>query len=179
LSECQSALKGLGPSIYKPDANAPKTSPFKKGGANGQSTTSNNGSAVNRPAFASNTPWKFSESEEDWGKTCSVETTAGNIRVGFMGSPGKDLVGYVDGLFEGDTKADWQVDQAPAVTVDGGQDDYFGWHGFYNLGEGLLLQVAVGKELSVGNVNDRHVLVGLQGAAQAVPAFMACFHTSK
>lgn len=47
-----------------------------------------------------------------------------------MGSSGKDLTGYVDGLVVGDTIATWRVDGRLPYSLIGGSNAYFGWTEF-------------------------------------------------
>jgi hypothetical protein len=126
-------------------------------------------------AAAPSDVWRFTTSEEDWGETCYVETQKGDIKVGFMGSPGKHPVGYVEGVFKGDSRATWHVDDKRAYVSDGGQNDYFGWHEFDQLNMDLLDQMAQGTELAVTGTKGERVVVDLTGAAEPISKFKACF----
>ncbi|RFB99340.1 hypothetical protein B5K11_02610 [Rhizobium leguminosarum bv. trifolii] len=126
------------------------------------------------PAAPSGT-WRFTAREEDWGETCFVETENGNVKVGFMASPGEDIIGYVDGVFQGETRATWHVDDKPAYVSDGSQSDYFGWHEFDQLPVDLLDQISHGNELAVTGAKGERAIVSLTGATEAVSKFKACF----
>ncbi|WP_207797761.1 hypothetical protein [Rhizobium hidalgonense] len=130
------------------------------------------------PAAPSGT-WRFAAQDEDWGATCFVETENGNIKVGFMASPGEHIVGYVEGVFQGETRATWHVDDKPAYVSDGGQSDYFGWHEFDQLPVDLLEQISDGNELAITGMTGERVVVGLAGAIRAVSNFKACLDKPK
>ncbi|MDK4733534.1 hypothetical protein [Rhizobium sp. CNPSo 3490] len=123
--------------------------------------------------------WRFTSNEEDWGETCFVETQKGDIKIGFMASPGQHFSGFVEGLFKGDTRATWHVDDKNAFVSDGGQNDYFGWHEFDKLSVDLLDQISHGNELAITGMTGERVVVGLQGAGKAVSRFTACFDKLK
>jgi hypothetical protein len=98
--------------------------------------------------------------------------------VGFMGSPGKDLVGFVSSVFSGETRATWHVDDKPAYVSDGGQSDYFGWHEFGQLPVELLEQTAQGNQLAVTGANGERIVVDLTGAVEPISKFRTCFGKS-
>ena len=155
-------------SPLKPQASTAANSPSQPPIVDGQRTDQTK-------AATPSDVWRFATSEEDWGETCFIETQKGDIKVGFMGSPGKDLVGYVEGVFKGDTRATWHInDQQPFVS-DGVQSDYFGWHEFDQLDMGLLDQMAQGKELAVTGAKGERVVVNLRGAAETISKFKACY----
>jgi hypothetical protein len=118
--------------------------------------------------------WQFDAREEDWGETCFVESWNGDIKIGFMGKPGEDFVGFVEGVFKDEAKATWQVDDRPAVVSEGGQSDYFGWHEFGQLPMNFLDQISQGKELTVAGAKGDRVAASLTGAADALSKFEAC-----
>ncbi|MBY5658482.1 hypothetical protein [Rhizobium leguminosarum] len=126
-------------------------------------------------AVAPSSQWSFKADEEDWGDSCVLETQDGNIKVGFMGSPGKHLVAFVEGVFKGETRATWHVDDKPAYVSDGSQNDYFDWHEFGQLPMDLLDQMSVSKELAVTGAKGERVVVTLGGAAEALSKFRTCF----
>ncbi len=184
FAECRTALVALGPQLFAGTASvdAAPTSPFSPlaPSAAVAPDLSNGGKPEADDAIpAPSSMWEFSEGEEDWGKTCFVSAKAGEVTVGFMGSPGKNLLGYVDGLFEGDTPTSWMVNGQQSVLSTGSVNDYFGWHEFTDIGEDFIAQLAMGERLTVSNLGDKRVVVSLKGAAEAVPAFMACFHATK
>ncbi|NKL21565.1 hypothetical protein [Rhizobium leguminosarum] len=129
-------------------------------------------------AVAPSEQWQFSIREEDWGKTCYAEIQKRDVKVGFMGSPGEHLIGFVEGVFKGETRATWHVDDKPAYVSDGSQNDYFGWHDFDQLPADLLEQMSAGKELAITGAKGERVVVGLSGAAEAVSKFKACLNKS-
>ncbi|MBY5363029.1 hypothetical protein HFO98_18070 [Rhizobium leguminosarum] len=72
--------------------------------------------------------WAFSRAEEDCGEARYAKTQVGDVKVGFMGAPGKDLVGCA---FTGDVHVTWEVDKKGTELSEGCEDDYFDWHSFY------------------------------------------------
>ncbi|MGO7347457.1 hypothetical protein ACCS92_08960 [Rhizobium ruizarguesonis] len=167
FSKCLLDLRGLNVASSGGAAGG-ATSPFKKSGPT-ENTTS-----APTPATLPSSEWLFSKSEEDWGETCYAETKGAGIKVGFMGSPGKDLIGYVDGLVDGDTIATWRVDEAQSHSLIGGQSDYFGWTQF-EVPDDLLDEAAHGRALAITASNGKQLVVSLKGAAEAIPIFNACF----
>lgn len=126
------------------------------------------------PATPIKGTWTFSTSEEDWGPTCYLETQNGSVKVGFMAAPGKDVMGYVEGLFEGETRAAWRVDYGTPHMSDGGPSDYSGWHEFGQLPASILDEAAGGRELTVTDRTGKRVALSLDGASNAVPQFKQC-----
>jgi hypothetical protein len=173
LGECQNALIAMGPKLFGGGQSAENsaTSPF-----NEKAPTAPPPQAV-KPSNSDNkilaNDWVFSQVEEDWGETCFAKTQTGDVKVGFMGSPGNELIGYVDGLFDGDTIATWRVDDAGSQSLIGGPSDYFGWTEFTVSAE-LLAEVAHGRELAITGSSGKQVVLSLKGAAEAIPAFNAC-----
>ncbi|MBX5202426.1 hypothetical protein [Rhizobium sp. NZLR1] len=155
------------------------TSPLKPQASSGADSASQAPPIANDQveAAARSDVWRFTTAEEDWGETCYAEVRKGDIKVGFMASPGEEIVGFVEGLFTGDTRATWHVDDKRAYVSDGGQSDYSGWHEFDQLPADLLEQMSQGKELSVTGAKGERVVVGLNGATEAIPKFKACFGT--
>jgi hypothetical protein len=120
--------------------------------------------------------WRFSSGDEDWGKTCFVEASSGDKKVGFMAAPGKNMVAYVDGVFNKDTQATWRVDDQKPYASDGGVSDYFGWMEFDDLPQQLLGDVASGQHvLQITPTTGSKLVVRLTGASAAISAFNACF----
>jgi len=118
--------------------------------------------------------WSYESSEEDWGQTCFVSTRVGDVKVGFMASPGKDLIGYVDGLFQGDVSATWKVDDKISRVSEGGVNDYFGWHEFGDLGGEMLTAMTTGQQLTISTPAGKSIAVGLRGASAAITSFLRC-----
>lgn len=118
--------------------------------------------------------WQSGAREEDWGETCFVESRNGDIKIGFMGSPGEDFVGFVEGVFKDEAKATWQVDDRPAAVSEGSQSDYFGWREFGQLPMNLLDQISQGNELAITGAKGERAIVNLTGATEAVSKFKAC-----
>jgi len=158
------------------------TSPLKRQAPPSTETSSppidNGQRADSAEAVAPSEQWQFSTREEDWGKTCYAEIQKGDVKVGFMGSPGEHLIGFVEGVFKGETRATWHVDDKRAYVSDGSQNDYFGWHDFDQLPADLLEQMSAGKELAITGAKGERVVVGLSGAAEAVSEFRACLNKS-
>ncbi|MBX5238042.1 hypothetical protein [Rhizobium sp. NLR22b] len=168
LSRCDVDLRGLQASSIDGDA---KTSPF--GGASSPTNSSGQSSGADQLQPPSN--WEFYTREVDWGRTCFVQTHRGIAMVGFMGSPGNGLVGFVSSVFSGETRATWHVDDKPAYVSDGSESDYFTWHEFGQLPMELLDQMAQGNELAVTSAKGERVAVNLTGAADVLSKFTACF----
>ncbi len=168
FSRCLLDLRGFNVASSAGAADG-ATSPFTQKSAPTENTTT-----PPTPATPPSSDWKFSKTEEDWGETCYASTKAGDIKVGFMGSPGEGLIGYVDGLFDGNTIATWRVDNAESQSMIGGPSDYSGWTEF-SVPVELLDGVAHGRELAITGSSGKQVVVSLKGAAEAIPAFDACF----
>ncbi|MBX5201034.1 hypothetical protein [Rhizobium sp. NZLR1] len=168
FNRCDVDLRGLHASATEGNTD---TSPFAA--ASSSVTPSGQSSSADRPQPATN--WEFYTRDEDWGSTCFVQTHRGITMVGFIGSPGKELVGFVSSLFSGETKATWHVDDSPAYVVEGDQDDYFTWHSFGPMPPAILDQVAQGKDLAVTSAKGERVVIDLGGAADPVSKFKACF----
>lgn len=173
FKRCDLDLRGLQSKAEQGDSSQQATSPFGAASPTGQPPV--------QPSVGSQLPavlpdWEFYTRDEDWGHTCFAQTHHGIVTVGFMGSPGKgDLVGFVSGLFSGDTRATWHVDDKPAYVSNGGESDYFGWNEFGQLPMELLDQMSAGNELAVTGAKGERVVVSLSGAAEAVSKFKVCF----
>jgi len=159
------------------------TSPLKPQAPHGAQTSSppiDNGQRADQAeAAAPSDVWRFTTTEADWGETCYVETQKGDSKVGFMGSPGEHLIGFVEGVFKGETRATWHVDDKPAYVSDGSQNDYSGWHEFDQLPMDLLDQISNGKELAITGAKGERTVVSLKGASEAVSRLKACFGTAE
>lgn len=180
LRRCVTDLKQRGGSFYPeagPVDGGAATSPFNQPNDSDSSpeVTSEAGPAPVSPTTAeAATEWRFDTAEEDWGKTCFAETQSGGDRVGFMASPGKAASGYVEGLFNGGTRATWRVDDGPPYVSDGSENGYYGWHQFDQLSAELLTDVAGGTELAITNLDGKRIVVPLRGAKQALLSFAEC-----
>ncbi|MDW9408560.1 hypothetical protein GOB18_07890 [Sinorhizobium meliloti] len=180
LRRCVTDLKQRGGSFYPeagPADGEAATSPFNESNdsASSPKISSEAGAAPVSPTAAeAATEWRFDTAEEDWGKTCFAEMQSGDVRVGFMASPGKAATGYVEGLFSGGTRATWRVDDGIPYVSDGSENGYFGWHQFDQLSEELLTDVAGGNELAVTNLDGKRIVVPLDGAKQALLSFAEC-----
>lgn len=155
------------------------TSPLKQKASTGTDSSSqppivNEQRADQVKTAAPSDAWRFTSNEEDWGETCFVETQKGDVKIGFMASPGEHFFGFVEGVFKGDTRATWHVDDKHAYVSDGGQSDYFGWHEFGELSVDLLDQISHGNELAITGMTGERAVVGLEGAAEAVSRFKTC-----
>ncbi len=173
FKQCRIALTKLGPSIYHGSDNDSATSPFDQSESNEGQTSSEGPGAASSASSVSNA-WTFTVGEEDWGETCVAKTQLGGVTVGFMASPGKGFVGFVEGAFDGDVTALWRVDDKISRVSAGSQSHYFGWHQFGELTDDLLTAVANGQQLTIDAFNNKRVVVGLQGAPQAISAFRQC-----
>jgi hypothetical protein len=173
FKRCALDLRGLQSKTEQDGSSQEVTSPFGAASPTGQPPA--------QPSVSSQLPagpsdWEFYTRDEDWGTTCFAQTHRGIVMVGFMGSPGKDdLVGFVSGLFSGDTRATWHVDDKPAYVSDGSESDYFSWHEFGQLPMELLDQMAQGTELAVTGAKGERVAVSLTGAADVLSKFKGCF----
>ena len=167
---CDVDLRGL--AVSSADNDEKGTSPFS-------ATSPTPNPSVQSPDSSGAwvpTDWEFYTRDEDWGLTCFVQTHWGISMVGFMGSPGKDLVGFVSSVFSGETRATWHVDDKPPFVSDGAESDYFSWHEFSQLPMELLDQMAQGKELAVTGAKGERVVVSLTGASDPISKFKACFN---
>jgi hypothetical protein len=174
FKRCGLDLRGLHSKANQTSSNREVTSPFGATSPTGAPSAQPSGITDAAPP-AVGAEWEFYTRDEDWGHTCFVQTHHGITMVGFMGSPGKDLVGFVSSLFSGDTRATWHIDDKPAYVSDGGVSEYFGWHEFGKLPTELLDQMSQGKEMSVTGAEGERVVLDLAGAADAVSKFKACF----
>jgi hypothetical protein len=177
FKRCALDLRGLQFKTEQDGSSQEVTSPFGAASPAGQPPAHSSGTD-NAPTPTAGTAWEFYTRDEDWGLTCFVQTHHGIVMVGFMGSPVKDLVGFVSSLFSDETRATWHVDDRPAYVSDGSESDYFSWHEFGQLPAGLLDQVSQGKELAVTGTKGERVVVGLTGATEAISKFKACFNQS-
>ncbi|ANP88266.1 hypothetical protein [Rhizobium leguminosarum] len=173
FKRCGLDLRGMQSKAEQDDSSQQSTSPFGAASPAGQPPAQ---SSASSQSLAAPSDWEFYARDEDWGHTCFVQTHNGIVMVGFMGSSGKDLIGFVSSLFSGETRATWHVDDKPAYVSDGGESDYFGWHEFGQLPMELLDQASEGKEMAVTGGSGERVLVDLRGAAEAVSKFKACFN---
>lgn len=184
---CISTLIGLGPSLFKaPQASS--TSPFAQLSGEGAGTGSQvpaNPSVMlqNSPpksaaaTTASTSPWTFEQREEDWGDTCFVEAKQGDVTVGFMGAPGKEFVAFVEnGNFDGIVRASWQVDDKTVQMSNGHPEDYFGWHGFYEISPQILDEGKNGKKLEIADLDGKTIAISLADAGRPFSQFQACFN---
>lgn len=174
FKDCLTALKKLGPSLYK-TVKSSETSPFNKqpgqsgfkfgitpGNSNPPFQTSPEASKTVEPSPPA-CPWSFEKREEDWGDTCYVETTQGDMLVGFMGAPGKDLVAFVENGFTGSVTTTWKIDGGGSCASDGDVANYSGWQEFYGLPTDSLADAKRAKLLTISdNVSETIKLALLQ-----------------
>jgi hypothetical protein len=172
FKRCALDLRGLQSKTEQDGSSQEVTSPFSAVSPMGQPPAQP--SAIAPPPTTASA-WEFYTRDEDWGPTCFVQSHHGIVMVGFMGSPGKDLVGFVSSLFSGDIRATWHVDDKQAYVSDGGESDYFSWHEFAQLPMELLEQMAQGKELAVTAAKGERIVVGLGGASDPISKFKSCF----
>lgn len=184
---CISTLTELGPSLFKaPQASS--TSPFAQPSGEGAGTAAQAPATRSAPVqnpppksaaatAASTSPWVFEQREEDWGDTCFVEAKQGDITVGFMGAPGKDFVAFVEnGNFDGTVRTSWQVDDKTVQMSNGHPEDYFGWHGFYEISPQILDDGKKGKNLEIADLDGKTITVSLADAAAPFSQFQSCFN---
>lgn len=184
---CISTLTGLGPSLFKaPQASS--TSPFAQPSGEGAGTAAqapaNRSEMLQNPppksaaaTAASTSPWVFEQREEDWGDTCFVEAKQGDVTVGFMGAPGKEFVAFVEnGNFHSSVSATWEIDDKPLHMSNGHLDDYFGWHGFYEISPQILDEGKSGKELKITDLDGKTIAISLASAAAPLSQFQMCFN---
>ncbi len=185
FDNCITALTKLGPSLFNaPEASS--TSPFaqQSSGEAGTATQAPANRSVmfqNPPsastAAASTSQWEFEQREEDWGDTCFVEAKQGDMTIGFMGAPGKDFVAFVEnGNFEGIVRASWQIDDKAPHMSNGHPEDYFGWHGFYELSPEMLDEGKNGRELTITDLDGKTITLTLASAKTPFSQFKACFN---
>ncbi|UHS63466.1 hypothetical protein HRR99_17995 [Agrobacterium vaccinii] len=187
FDNCITTLTQLGPSLFKsPEVSA--TSPFaeppsQSSGTSRQQSSNRSvmfGDAPPAPAVSpvvSASSWTFEKREEDWGDTCFVKATQGGVTIGFMGAPGKDFVAFVEnGNFDGTVRASWQVDDKAVQISNGHPEDYFGWHGFYEIPPQILDQGKKGKKLEIVDLDGKTIAISLADAAVPFSQFQACFN---
>ncbi|WHA41642.1 hypothetical protein [Agrobacterium larrymoorei] len=187
FKDCLTALKKLGPSLYN-TAETSKTSPFNKqpgqSGFNFGITPGNRNPPFQTAPEASKTAeppsptssWTFEKREEDWGDTCYVETTQGEMLIGFMGAPGKDLVGFVENGYTGSVTTTWKIDGGGSYVSDGDVADYSGWHEFYGLPKDILTDAKNGKQLTISDSGGKTITLGLASASTPFAQFIECFN---
>ncbi|UIK11425.1 hypothetical protein LZK80_02975 [Rhizobium leguminosarum] len=141
FKRCGLDLRGLQSKTEQNGSSQEVTSPFGAASPAGQPPAH---PSVSAQPLAAPSDWEFYARDEDWGPTCFAQTHHGIVMVGFMGSPGKNFIGFASSLFTGDTRATWHVDDKPAYVSDGGESDYLGWHEFGQLPMELLDQVMSG-----------------------------------
>jgi len=166
FSRCDVDLRGLWTSSTE---STPDTSPFGAASSNPRIQTP--------PATVAQSPtdWEFYTRGEDGDLTCFASTHRGIVMVGFMGLPGKKLVGFVSSLFTEETRATWRVDDKAPFISEGAQSDRFNWHEFRELSMELLDHMSQGEELTVTGLDGENVAVSLAGAADALSKFKTCF----
>ena len=186
FANCLSALRQLGPSLFKsPEAST--TSPFAA--PPGQNSGTAEQAPANRSVMFEDPPpaptvsatvlastWTFEQREEDWGDTCYVEAKQGDMTIGFMGAPGKDFVGFVEnGTFKDVVRASWKIDDTSGYISNGHLDDYFGWYSFYELSSDILNDGKKGKELKIVDFDGKTISLSLATAAVPFSQFQLCF----
>lgn len=186
FDNCITALTQLAPSLFKsPEVSG--TSPFAEPPS--QNSATFQPPATNRSVMFGDTPpapavspaasastWTFEKREEDWGDTCFVETKQGDMTVGFMGAPGKDFVGFVEGApFKDSVRATWRIDDKGGYISNGHLDDYFGWYGFYELSSEILNDGKNGKKLEIEDFDGGSITLSLATAAVPFSQFQLCF----
>lgn len=189
FDNCITALTQLGPSLFaSPEVSA--TSPFaeppsQSSGISRQQSSNRSvmfGDAPPAPAVSpavSASSWTFEKREEDWGDTCFLEAKQGKMTIGFMGAPGQDFVGFVEnGKYKGVVRAAWQVDDKSSHMSNGDINDYFGWHGFYELRTSILDDAKIGKQLKISDLDDHVITVSVANAAAPISQFQQCFGNS-
>lgn len=183
LDKCIASLRSKASDYYSRDGwkREGKTSPFDQSDASGSTPStaaSDESSSASAPVQAW-TEWRFERVEEEGSNICFAETEVGDVKVGFMARPGGDVDGYVAGTFSGQTTTTWTVDNKAPHILDGDQDAYFGWHSFEEVSEALVADVAVGNELRIAKLGEKHLVVPLQGAQQALLSFAECVSKPK
>ncbi len=122
---------------------------------------------------ASATGWAFTLRQQGGEATCSLETNAGEITVGFMGLRSTSYRGFVSGLIRQSLRATWRVDDGAAVVADGALVDTK-WVMTDQAPPRLLDEIAKGKELAVTSAAGERVLVSLEGLSKPLAEFNAC-----
>lgn len=161
FSQCDVALKKLGPQLFSPGEE--DTSPF---------AASSGSDASDEPTTPEK--WTFSKREEDWGDTCYVEKRQGNITIGFMKAREHDLEGFVENGFTGSVKTTWKVDNKSPVASEGDVNDYFGWHSFSGFEADFLDQVGSGRQLTITDDKGTVINFDLDRAVMPFWEFVAC-----
>lgn len=185
FTNCLSALRQLGPSLFKsPEASA--TSPFAASPSQNraaQQAPANRSVMFQDPppaptvsAAVSASTWIFEQREEDWGDTCYIEAKQGDMTIGFLGAPGKDFVGFVENsTFKDVVRTSWKIDDTSGYISNGHLDDYFGWYSFYELSSDILNDAKKGKQLTIADFDRRTITISLANAAVPFSQFQLCF----
>ena len=122
--------------------------------------------------------WQFVSGEEDWGTMCFSSIKYGAVQVGFFASPGNDqITAYVDGIYQGNVRTQWQVDDAAPHALNGSSDDYFGWHNFNDVPAQLLAEAASGRRLTIMSDSGR-LSVSLDGSGGSLFSLARCVGAS-
>lgn len=119
--------------------------------------------------------WDASRHQEDWGPMCFLTKRAGLINIGFYAAPGDAPLAMIEGaVLPEEATVTWIVDDAIAVTVNGTQNDYFGWHEFTVTDARLLDALRLGHTLRIAIDGGRAMELPLAGSANAIDNFKAC-----
>ncbi|WP_320195579.1 hypothetical protein RMR10_001495 [Agrobacterium rosae] len=98
------------------------------------------------------------------------------MTLGFMGAPGKDFVGFVEGApFKDSVRATWKINDEGGYISNGHLDDYFGWYGFYELSNEILNDGKNGKKLEIEDLDGGSITLSLATAAVPFSQFQLCF----
>lgn len=124
--------------------------------------------------------WSTTIANEDWGKTCFMTGKIGsNKSVGFYGSPGKQVVAFIDigeVAFAENFISSWTIDENPPQRFDGGINDYFGFVDFEVSDLSILNEIASGSSLNIIATNIGNLSLNLSGSRSAYMKFAKCMN---
>lgn len=118
--------------------------------------------------------WKAESEEDDSGKLCYASIEQGAAKVGFYASPGKEINAFIAGIYQGETRTNWQVDRSSSYELNGIPDDYFGWLNFSGVNVKMLVDVSKGRRLEI-SINTNKISVELNGSSAALSDFASCY----
>jgi hypothetical protein len=120
--------------------------------------------------------WEFSQRGGDENvAACTAETIVNEIAVGFKASPGREMWAYADG-FAGEGEYKWEISGAESYAL---ENVWSTIHGGVFIAQNIPLpmfrDVMSGESLTVRSETGQSLEVSLQGAADAVGKFIACY----
>lgn len=181
--DCAHALNELGPSIFPEAAGSSATSPFGQAPEEtGVEEKRDNGMTIQEfmaqgtadAEAASPREWTFTLHEEDWGGVCIVETKRDDLLFGFMASPSKNAVAFVEGIGIQEATAHWRADILDAHVFEGGASEYFGWLEFALPTMSLIEELQKSNKLTVEILGKGRYILDVSTAKESFAKFAEC-----